>query len=61
MNAEAKECKVAVMVNKEIGKEKPIYADHVGVNAPNHFLFGFGMDIFDVNRNLQEIYIYNNN
>lgn len=61
MNAEAKDCKVAVMVNKEIGKDKPIYADHVGVNAPNHFLFGFGMDIFDINRNLQEIYIYNNN
>ncbi len=61
MNAGAKDCKVAVMVNKEIGKDKPIYADHVGVNAPNHFLFGFGMDIFDINRNLQEIYIYNNN
>ena len=61
INAEAKDCKVAVMVNKEIGKDKPIYADHVGVNAPNHFLFGFGMDIFDINRNLQEIYIYNNN
>lgn len=60
MNAEVKTCKVAVMVNKEIGKDKPIYADHVGVNAPNHFLFGFGMDIFDVNRNLNQIYIYNN-
>ena len=48
------------MVNKEIGKDKPIYADHVGVNAPNHFLFGFGMDIFELNRNLQQIYIYNN-
>lgn len=61
INSGAKECRVAVMVNKEIGKEKPIYADHIGVSAPNHFLFGFGMDIFDVNRNLQGIYIYNNN
>ncbi len=60
LNAGAKSCKVAVMVNKEIGKEKPIYADYVGVNAPNHFLFGFGMDIFELNRNLQQIYIYNN-
>lgn len=60
INAGAKACKIAVMVNKEIGKDKPIYADHVGVNAPNHFLFGFGMDIFELNRNLQQIYIYNN-
>jgi hypoxanthine phosphoribosyltransferase len=60
LNAGARNCKVVVLVNKEIGKEKPIYADHVGVNAPNHFLFGFGMDIFEVNRNLQQIYIYNN-
>lgn len=59
MNAGAKECKIAVLVNKEIGKEKPVYADHFGVSAPNQFLFGFGMDIFDVNRNLQGIYIYN--
>ncbi len=61
MNAGAKDCKVAVLVNKEIGREKPIYADHVGINAPNHFLFGFGMDIFEINRNLPQIYIYNNN
>ena len=61
ISAGAKEVRIAVLVNKEIGKEKPVYADHVGVNAPNHFLFGFGMDIFDINRNLHQIYIYNNN
>ena len=61
LNAGAKDCKIVVLVNKEINKEKPIYADHVGVNAPNHFLFGFGMDIFEINRNLPQIYIYNNN
>lgn len=60
MNAGAKDCKIAVLVNKEIGKEKPVYADYVGVTAPNQFLFGFGMDIFEVNRNLQGLYIYNN-
>ena len=60
MNSGAKSCKIAVLVNKEINKEKPIYADHIGVNAPNHFLFGYGMDIFEVNRNLPQIYIYNN-
>ncbi|MEN9945902.1 MAG: hypothetical protein RLZZ293_288 [Pseudomonadota bacterium] len=58
LTAGAKECKIAVMINKDIGREKPIYADYAGVTAPNKFLFGFGMDIFEVNRNLQEIYIY---
>ncbi len=61
ISAGAKEVRIAVMVNKDIGKEKPVYADHVGVVAPNHFLFGFGMDIFDINRNLHQIYIYNSN
>ncbi|MDD3266081.1 MAG: hypoxanthine-guanine phosphoribosyltransferase [Burkholderiales bacterium] len=60
MNAGAKDCKIVVLVNKEIGKDKPVYADYVGVTAPNQFLFGFGMDIFEVNRNLQGLYIYNN-
>jgi len=60
INAGATSCKVAVMINKDIGKAKPITADHVGLIAPNHFLFGFGMDIFEINRNLQQIYIYNN-
>lgn len=60
MNMGAKDCKVVVLVNKEIGKDKPVYADHVGVNAPNHFLFGFGMDIFEVNRNIPQIHVYNN-
>lgn len=60
LNIGAKTCKVVVLINKEIGKDKPIYADHVGLNAPNHFLFGFGMDIFEINRNLPQIHIYNN-
>lgn len=60
LNSGAKECKVAVLVNKDIGKEKPIYADFSGLTAPNHFLFGFGMDIFEINRNLQDIYVYKN-
>lgn len=60
INSGAKECRVAVMINKEIGKDKPIYADHAGLTAPNQYLYGFGMDIFDINRNLQGIYIYNN-
>lgn len=60
VNAGAKKCRLAVMINKDISKEKPVYADHYGFDAPNQFLFGFGMDIFNVFRNLHQIYIYNN-
>ena len=60
MNSGAKSCKIVVLVNKEIGKDKPITADHIGINAPNHFLFGFGMDIYGLYRQLPDIYAYNN-
>ncbi len=60
LNAGAKSVKIIVLINKEIGKEKPIYADYIGINAPNHFLFGYGMDIFGVYRQLPSIYVYNN-
>jgi len=52
----AKSCKFAVLCEKEIGKEKPISADFVGFKLPNRFVFGFGMDIYGIWRNLPEIY-----
>ena len=60
ISAGAKSCKIVVLVNKEIGKEKPVTADYVGIDAPNHFLFGFGMDIHGLYRQLPAIYMYNN-
>ncbi len=60
INAGAKSCKIVVLVNKEIGKEKPVTADYIGIDAPNHFLFGFGMDIYGLYRQLPAIYMYNN-
>ena len=59
LNAGAKQVKVIVLIDKKIGKQKPITADYVGVEAPNKFLFGYGMDIFGVYRQLPNIYIYN--
>lgn len=59
ISAGAKSCKLVVLVNKEIGKIKPVIADYVGINAPNHFLFGFGMDIYGLYRQLPSIYAYN--
>ncbi len=46
----------AVFADKDIGRTKPITADFVGVNLPNRYVFGFGMDVKGAWRNLPEIY-----
>jgi hypoxanthine phosphoribosyltransferase len=52
----AVECLVAVLAEKELGREKPIHADFVGVKLPNRFVFGCGMDVKGAWRNLPAIY-----
>ncbi len=54
----AKSCKLITLIDKFINKKKPVNADFVGFEAPNHFLFGYGMDIYGIFRQLPEIYIY---
>ena len=46
----------AVFADKLNGMDKPIHADFVGVELPNRFVFGFGMDIHGAWRNLPAIY-----
>lgn len=46
----------AVLADKEIGRPKPITADFVGVQVPDRYVFGFGMDVHGVWRNLAAIY-----
>jgi hypoxanthine phosphoribosyltransferase len=46
----------AVFADKVNGKTKPISADFVGMELPNRFVFGFGMDIHGAWRNLPAIY-----
>ncbi|MEQ1914735.1 MAG: hypoxanthine-guanine phosphoribosyltransferase [Sideroxydans sp.] len=46
----------AVFANKIHGKAKPIQADFVGLELPNRFVFGYGMDIHGAWRNLPAIY-----
>ena len=55
----AASCKIVVLINKNIGKNKPVKADFVGMDAPNKFLFGCGMDIYGLFRQLPHICIYN--
>lgn len=51
----------AVFADKNIGKSKPIYADFVGMELPNRFVFGYGMDIHGAWRNLPAIYAVQEN
>ena len=46
----------AVFADKDIGREKPVTADFVGVTVPNRYVFGFGMDAYGLWRNLPAIY-----
>jgi len=46
----------AVFADKNIGREKPIRADFVGITLPNRYVFGFGMDVHGAWRNLPAIY-----
>jgi hypoxanthine phosphoribosyltransferase len=46
----------AVFADKRHGRDKPIHADFVGVELPDRFVFGYGMDIEGAWRNLPAIY-----
>ena len=52
----AQSCRTAVFANKLIDKEKPICADYVGLDVPNRYVFGYGMDAKYMWRNLGAIY-----
>jgi hypoxanthine phosphoribosyltransferase len=45
----------AVLVNKKLNIEKPMRADFVGLQIPDRFVFGCGMDAKGYWRNLPEI------
>jgi hypoxanthine phosphoribosyltransferase len=46
----------AVFADKDIGRDKPVRADFVGITVPNRYVFGFGMDAYGLWRNLPAIY-----
>jgi hypoxanthine phosphoribosyltransferase len=56
MAAGASSCAVAVLTNKRIGKDKPLRPDFVGLDIPNRFVFGCGLDVSGHWRNLPAIY-----
>ena len=46
----------AVLTEKTLGKAKPITPDFAGLEIPDRFVFGCGMDVRGYWRNLPEIY-----
>jgi len=52
--------KTAVLVEKTLSKLKPINADYVGLNVPERYVFGCGMDVYGWWRNLPAIYALQN-
>ena len=52
----AKDCRIAVFADKDLGRAKPVAADFVGVHLPNRYVFGFGMDVKGAWRNLPAVY-----
>jgi hypoxanthine phosphoribosyltransferase len=49
----------AVFADKDTGRPKALRPDFTGVRLPNRYVFGFGMDVGGVWRNLPEIYALN--
>ena len=52
----AKDCWIAVLSEKDTGHPKPIAADFKGVDLPNRYVFGCGMDVKGAWRNLPAIF-----
>lgn len=46
----------AVMFEKELNRVKPINADFIGLQVPDRYVFGYGMDAYGWWRNLPAIY-----
>lgn len=53
----ARDVRIAVLTNKRHDRRAPgIEADYVGVELPDRYVFGFGMDYYEQGRNLPGIY-----
>ncbi len=56
MASGAATCTIAVLTNKLTGGDKPLRADFVGLDIPDRFVFGCGLDVSGYWRNLPAIY-----
>ena len=47
---------IVVLAEKALGHAKPVTADYTGLEVPNRYVFGCGMDVNGWWRNLPAIY-----
>jgi len=47
---------IAVFADKQLSRSKPVVADFTGVKVPDRYVFGFGMDVRGLWRNLPAVY-----
>lgn len=59
LEAGAEQVLIAVLTEKLTGRPKPIAADFVGITVPDRYVFGCGMDVHGLWRNLPAIYALN--
>ena len=55
LDMEAKQVKIAVLFEKVLPNKKPVQADYVGLQVPDRYVFGCGMDVYGWWRNLPEV------
>lgn len=56
LDAGAREVLTAVLIDKQIDREKPCQPDFVGLTTENRYLFGYGLDYRNYLRNWPGIY-----
>lgn len=54
----AKKVLVAVLFDKKIDKIKPIKADFFGLEVPDAYVYGFGLDFNGIGRNIPHLYAH---
>ncbi|MCO6501238.1 MAG: hypoxanthine phosphoribosyltransferase [Vicingus serpentipes] len=61
LNKKIKSIKVATLLYKSEVYSKKFPIDYIGIEIPNKFVVGYGLDYDGVGRNLNSIYVINNN
>lgn len=56
LEAGARRVLIAVFADKQLPRPKPVAADFTGVQVPDRYVFGFGMDVRGLWRNLPAVY-----
>lgn len=56
LEAGARQVLIAVFADKQLRKPKPVAADFIGTPVPDRYVFGFGMDVHGLWRNLPAVY-----